>query len=55
MEEEMIRRTLTFKKTTKHTTVYEDTSDDAPVSTLYVLTSELPDPRPESITVTVEV
>lgn len=48
-------KTLTFKKSTKGTHVYEDTDDDAPVTQVYVKRSALSsdDVAPPSIVLTI--
>ena len=46
---------MTYKKSTKNTHVYEDTSENSPLPTLYVKRGVLqPSDKPEAITVTVE-
>ena len=46
--------TLTFKKSTKGTHVYEDVDDDAPIPTLYIKRGSLPSDPPNILIITVE-
>lgn len=48
----MIKTTMTYKKSTKGTHIYEDTREGAPIKTLYIQRDGLPQ-SPE-IKVTVE-
>lgn len=46
---------LKYTKATKSTFVYVSEDADAAIPTLYIKKSALPNPAPESITVTIEV
>lgn len=52
MNEKKLNMTLT--KSTKGTHVYGDTDADAPIPTVYIKKTALPDPPPPQIKITIE-
>ncbi len=50
-----ITQTMTYKKSTKGTHVFENQDDAVAVSSLYISRAALPIPVPQSITLTIEV
>lgn len=47
--------TMTYKKSTKNTHVYENNDNDSPLPVIYIKRNSLPDNEPKTITVTISL